>query len=352
MHAKTAEGKSSTLTACPICGHDGPERWLQAPDRFNGRQQLYELVRCSSCSLVWLDNPPKPDEICQHYGSNYDRLIGEAGDTSPLRWQLRRKALSKYKTSGALLDIGCSSGSFLESLKGQSWKLHGIEFSATAAKRAEFRSGAHVFVGDVFSAPFAPESFDVITCFDVLEHLYQPMQVMAKVREWLKPDGIFYVLVPNIESAEAHIFKSYWYGLELPRHLSHFSPASLRYLANSAGLEEISIETHRNPSFSYSLRYLNDEILRRLGLPRGPLATAPPLSILWRIVHKMLRIGLLPVLSSLGAFVGTGESIHAVFTQSSDRPDCSEDEERRVASLPHDPEGFDRSVANKVARST
>src|ERR1035438_10453930 len=74
----------------------------------------------------------------------------------------------------------------------------------------------------------AAESFDVITCFDVLEHLYEPRKVMARVGEWLKPGGIFYVLVPNVDSAEARAFGSYWHGLELPRHLFHYSPASLK----------------------------------------------------------------------------------------------------------------------------
>ena len=83
---------------------------------------------------------------------------------------------------------------------------------------------------------FRRESFDVITCFDVLEHLYEPRQVMARVGEWLKPGGIFYVLVPNVDSAEARVFGSYWHGLELPRHLFHYSPASLKFLAESAGL--------------------------------------------------------------------------------------------------------------------
>src|ERR1017187_3489649 len=142
--------------------------------------------------------------------------------------------------------MGCSSGAFLESLHGDGWKLHGIEMSTEPAKNAEARSGAQVFVGHILEAPFRPESFDVITCFDVLEHLYEPRQVLTKVMEWLKPGGIFYVLVPNIDSAEARVFGSYWGGLELPRHLFHYSPASLSFLAKSVGLHEISQVTRRN----------------------------------------------------------------------------------------------------------
>lgn len=319
MHMNTPGQARSTLRNCPICGHNDVENWVQAPDRYHGKRQAYQLVRCASCSMVWLDNPPKPEELGQHYGADYDKAIGTAGETSPGRWRHRWEALSKYRTSGSLLDLGCSSGSFLASLDRRSWKLHGIEMSSVAAKKAETISGAQVFVGDVLSAPFPPKSFDVITCFDVLEHLYEPAKVLAKVQEWLKPGGIFYVLVPNIESIEALFFKSYWYGLELPRHLSHFSPRSLRKLAESVGLQVVSLATHRNSSLIYNLRYISNDMLRRIGVPRVPLAKAAPPSIPWRIVYKGLRMGGSVLLSPLSSLPGKGESIHAVFTRSENR---------------------------------
>src|SRR6202049_1076931 len=117
--------------------------------------------------------------------------------------------------------------------------------STESADRALARCGAKVFVGDILDAPFKPASFDAITCFHVFEHLYQPREVLAKVSEWLKPGGIFYAMMPNIDSAGARIFKSYWYALELPRHTYHFSPASLRSMAHSVGLHEVSVTTHR-----------------------------------------------------------------------------------------------------------
>ena len=88
--------------------------------------------------------------------------------------------------------------------------------------------------------------------------------------EWLKPGGIFYVLVPNVDSAEARVFGSYWHGLELPRHLFHYSPASLKFLAESAGLQEVSLETRRNPAVGTSLRYVWDDVFRTVGIRRTP----------------------------------------------------------------------------------
>jgi 2-polyprenyl-3-methyl-5-hydroxy-6-metoxy-1,4-benzoquinol methylase len=263
--------------------------------------------------LVWLSNPPKPLEMHRHYTEAYHKLISSAGQNSPHRWRARKAALAPHKRSGALLDLGCSSGTFLESLKDEPWRLYGIEMSAETAQMAEARSGAHVFVGDVPDAPFAPESFDVITCFDVLEHVYDPRQVLAKVAEWLKPSGIFYVLVPNIDSAEARVFGSYWHGLELPRHLSHFSPKSLEFLANEVGLRKVSLETHRNPAVGTSLRYVWDDIFRSVGIQRTPVACRGEAGILWRASRKLVRLTVLRALLAMAPLVGGGESIHAIF---------------------------------------
>src|SRR5579862_7993286 len=165
---------------CPLCGHSGGKKWLEARDRFHGRAERYLLLCCPGCSLVWLSNAPAPEEMHHHYTDSYHRLISHAGETSPHRWEAHGKKLTQYKQSGAILDLGCSSGAFLESLKGQSWKRYGIEMSTAVAERASARTGAEVFVGDILNAPFPKESFDVITCFDVLEHLYEPLQVVTK----------------------------------------------------------------------------------------------------------------------------------------------------------------------------
>jgi SAM-dependent methyltransferase len=298
---------------CPTCGPVEMRDWMEGPDRFNGRKDLYWLVRCPICSLVRLKNPPLPSEMDHHYGPNYDRFIGKAGDTSPERWRARERAISQYKTGGTLLDLGCSYGSFLESVKKPEWRLFGIEMSANAAREAQIRSGGRVCVGDILEANFASHSFDVITCFDVLEHVYEPRSVMARVREWLKPDGIFYMLVPNIDSAEARIFRSYWYGLELPRHLTHFSPTSLRLMAQAAGLSERFLSTGRNSALEHSITYLVDDLLRGVGTTRMPPSMAPDPGIPWRIVRKALRASILPIVRGAISLAGDGESIHAVF---------------------------------------
>jgi SAM-dependent methyltransferase len=298
---------------CPVCGQGGAGVWLQAPDRFHGRDEQYRLLRCSVCSLVWLSDPPQPGEMHLHYTEAYDRLISASGATSEARWGFRKKALADLNCSGALLDMGCSSGSFLTFMRGASWRLYGIEMSAQAAKNAEARSGAQVFVGNILEAQFAKASFDVITCFDVLEHLYEPRQIMTRVAEWLKPGGIFYVLVPNIDSAEGRVFRSYWHGLELPRHLFHYSPESLKYLAEAVGLREVSLVTRRNPAVGTSLRYVWDAAFRTMGIRRTPVAYRGEASLPWRAARKLVRMTVLRALLAAAPAVGGGESIHAIF---------------------------------------
>jgi 2-polyprenyl-3-methyl-5-hydroxy-6-metoxy-1,4-benzoquinol methylase len=297
---------------CPICGQTGAREWLCAPDRLHGRPDEYTLARCEACSLVWLINPPRPEEMHLHYTDAYHRLISSAGDPAK-RWKERKANLAQFRQSGALLDLGCSSGSFLSSMRDESWKLYGVEMSAECAKAAEIRTGAEVFVGDVLAAPFLPKSFDIITCFDVLEHLYKPREVMEKVAAWLKPDGIFYVQVPNIDSAEARVFRTYWHGLELPRHLFHYSPPSLRHLAKVSGLREAWLETRPNPAVGTSLRYVWDDVFRALGIERTPTAYLDAPSLPWRVARKLMRMTILRAVLAMAPAVGGGEAIHAIF---------------------------------------
>lgn len=309
MHLATPE--TNHLSCCPVCGHSIVENWIEAPDRFQGRLRLYQLARCPFCSLVWLQDPPPPIEMAQHYGEDYDRAIAGVGE-DPDHWKERRDTVLSYKSGGVILDLGCSSGGFLSLLKGSSWELHGIEMSAAVAQRAQAKCGGEIFVGDLLDATFAPGTFDVITCFHVFEHLYQPGEVLEQVAAWLKPGGIFYTNMPNIDSAGAKVFRSYWYALELPRHLYHFSPASLGKLATSVGLETVSLTTHRELFVEASLRYVVDDLLRKIGISRLPLARAKSPSIPFRVVRKAFRWTVLPLLNGLAFFAGDGESIHAV----------------------------------------
>lgn len=262
--------------------------------------------------MVWLDAPPSKAEMNIHYGPDYDRTIAGASQ-APDHWLPRREELMRVKSRGNILDLGCGSGGFLNSLKEPTWRLFGIEMSEGAATIARSRCGAEVFVGDILDAPFPPGSFDAITGFNVLEHVYEPGEVLARVAEWLKPGGIFYTMMPNIDSAGARIFRSYWYALELPRHLFHFSPSTLSMLGRSAGLQEVFITAHRELYFESSVRYLVDDLLKGISISRRPLARATASGLPARVVRKLFRMTILPLFTAAASFAGDGETITAVF---------------------------------------
>ena len=304
---------SVRASQCPSGCASRPSLLLRGPDRFHGRTDLYTLLRCPICSLVWIDSPPAPAEMGLHYGAAYDRSISSTGEATAERWRERCATIAKYKQEGRILDLGCSSGSFLSALPRDRWQLFGIEMSHQVAERARARCGATVFVGDVLDANFPPNYFDAITCIHVFEHVYKPKEVLLKIAEWLKPGGIFYTLMPNIDSAAFRFFKSYWYALELPRHLFHFSPRSLAYVADSVGLKTLSLKTERQIFFETSARYVLNDLLESVGIRRQPAATASPVGLPFRVVRKAFRLTLRPILDAAIGLGGDKEIIEGIF---------------------------------------
>lgn len=310
-------GTSWKSLGCPLCEGMAFSDFLTAPDRFHLRLEQYHLRRCRTCSCIWLSNPPAPEEMAFHYGPDYYKSIASAGETSAARrWKKQLEIISRFRHGGEILDLGCSSGGFLSTLKGGAWQLHGIEIAPQMAERARLNTGAEVFVGDALSAPFRAESFDVVTCFDVLEHVYQPKSLLEAVFKWLKPGGIFYTTLPNIDSWEARIFGSYWYALELPRHLFHFSPQSLTYVLSTVGFEKAHVKTQASYLES-STGYVYSEVRQKLGLPVRPLAKAVRPAIAWRVIRKLIRLSVIVPLGQLASSASAAASIDAVFVKPS-----------------------------------
>jgi SAM-dependent methyltransferase len=310
--ALDVDGRCTMVGACPCCGQESDTQWLLVPRRAL-RTDDYKLLHCPSCSHVWLKNRPTSEEMGRYYGFEYHKNISHAGETSPARWKRHLRVISKYKSGGSVLDIGCSSGGFLGYFRGGAWKLYGIEPSSATAERARANTGAEVFMGDVLEANYPPESFDLITCTDVLEHLFEPRQVIQKVYSWLKPRGIFYVFVPNIMSWEARVFGSYWYGLDLPRHVQHFSRNSLSVIGASAGLQEVAIVTPPGRYLEESTRIWFDDVARTVGARRAPLDLTARPGLGWRVMRKGMRLTLEALYSRLVSSCGSAPSLRAIF---------------------------------------
>jgi ubiquinone/menaquinone biosynthesis C-methylase UbiE len=144
------------------------------------------------------------------------------------------------RAGGRLLDVGCGTGDFLSEMQQQrGWSVMGLEPARHAARYAHDEEGLSVLAGVLNQAPLADQSFDAITFWDVLEHVYHPRAVIAEAARLLRPGGVLVINHPNIESLDRRIFGRYWLGYELPRHLYLFPAALLRQLMAEQGLYEV-----------------------------------------------------------------------------------------------------------------
>ncbi|HZQ66951.1 MAG TPA: class I SAM-dependent methyltransferase [Terriglobales bacterium] len=305
--------QQSSSGECPACNGRGAKPFLRSRDYFFLREALYTVVRCPDCHLGWLENAPQAEEMSSHYGNDYDEVITAPGDLYPHHWDVVRNKLLQYVQGGSILDLGCSSGSFLRSLKGQGWKRYGIEMSKAVAEQARVSAGAEVFVGDVLDASYAENTFDAVTAFHVMEHMYNPREVMAKVLSWLKPGGVFTITLPNIDSLEARIFGGYWFGLDVPRHLWQFSPRALAAMAASVGLEVVEVGTTRSCYLDNSIRNGIAEWKLRHGISAMPNCKRKSPSLGIRLMQKVFRLSVVYPFREIAVAVGTGADLHAVF---------------------------------------
>ena len=143
--------------------------------------------------------------------------------------------------SGRYLDVGCGAGELLKRMSVTGWKCTGIDISPTAVAAAlQAVPSASIEVATLTT--FEPESpFALISMQHVLEHLPDPAESVTRCRALLEPGGLLVVGVPNIESFEARVFGERWIGLDIPRHLSHFSPSTLSALVERSGFDVLRL---------------------------------------------------------------------------------------------------------------
>ncbi|MDA3875628.1 MAG: class I SAM-dependent methyltransferase, partial [Halothiobacillus sp.] len=149
--------------------------------------------------------------------------------------------LPKPAQGQRLLDIGCGNGDFLVSAQEAGWQVLGLEPDPKAAATTRQR-GLDVTVGTVDILAGESSSFDAITLSHVIEHVHEPVQLLQAVHRLLKPGGVVYIDTPNIQSHGAQLFWKNWRGLETPRHLALFNPASLTGLLSASGFDDIKME--------------------------------------------------------------------------------------------------------------
>ncbi len=228
---------------CPLCQERKKTKvWTEAQ---TGRYR-FTYRQCCNCGLIFLDPHPDEEEILQYYtqdyygeGSHKFRSSLESFRLFFARERMRRTQ-KFFLSPGKALDIGCGQGTFLQLLKEEGWDCHGTELTRESAFRAS-QKGISVSVGDVEEGQFTLQSFDLMSFWQVLEHLRDPMKILKALRPFLKKEGIVAISTPNIDSLQAKVFTRRWFHLDPPRHLCLFSPETLQRMMKFLGFSLVEI---------------------------------------------------------------------------------------------------------------
>lgn len=231
------QGTKDCSIPCNLCG--GTEVSILSSRSRSGNP--LRTVICRVCGLVWSD--PRPHDARRFYEEEYrlaykntyspkPKHVVRAGKVALSRFGKIAQLLSSRKT---MLDIGTGGGEFAYLLQSLGHAVNGIEPNRGYADHSIQQYGLAVQVGFVQDATFAPASFDIVTIWHVLEHTEDPGFILARLRSWLKPDGVLVVEVPNVE-ATCQAPRSTFHEA----HLYNFNVVSLRRLAQKQGLYETS----------------------------------------------------------------------------------------------------------------
>ncbi len=235
---------------CNLCGLNVPQPVLAGRDRLHGLPGRYNLVRCENCGLIYLNPRPGPDSIAAYYPEDYLAFYTAIEDEPSWFRRLDRQyavhkrcsqVIRRAGPAGRLLDVGCATGIFLNGMRQRGWHVEGLEPSPHAAAYARQRFGLEVREQSLEESGFPDEQFDVLTLWDVLEHVPDPAIAIAEAARILRPGGWLVLSLPNPASWERRWFGPYWAGWDVPRHFHIFSQEVLeRYLA-PAGFSQVEI---------------------------------------------------------------------------------------------------------------
>lgn len=227
------------------------------------------ILRCGHCGMMVTDPLPLPERIPALYpvesypcysaaqrASGIRRWIAcqvaRASSTGNgfRRWVARAVLFPTLRRAGGMphpiagrrriLDVGCGDGGFLEAITAAGWDAVGLEMAETAAAAGRAR-GFTIETGTLENAPFPAHSFSAVRLWHVFEHLLDPRAVLRRIRMLLIPGGELILGIPNAASLYAQAFGPRWTAWELPRHLYHYTPATIRRLLAEEGFRDIRV---------------------------------------------------------------------------------------------------------------
>jgi len=253
---------------CPACHSQRIDsRWKA--HRLPGAK---EVAWCGECGFGWLQPFPTKDEVHDYYYDT-DALSYVIQNDSEKRkgFEQRLKRLSQLMPErGTLLDVGSGLGHFLSMAQEDGWNVDGVELQKSAAEYCQERYGIQPHVGYIEALNLAPNSFDVVTMWDVLEHVHNPVEFLRSCALLVKPGGILVLAIPNASGWPARIFKGGWRYV-MTHHLSYFTMDRINRMLDDIHLSIVATNhTIKVQSLAHGLESLlpgivDSERLMRVG---------------------------------------------------------------------------------------
>lgn len=265
---------------CPVCSAQEISFVFTAYDiLYRMTDDKFTILKCQACSALCLSPFPTQYETEAFYPKNYYSY--EAATEEGFFERLKRKIVqskvrdgsrlsildhvlvaifqSKFsgvplyrKENGRFLDIGCGSGKNLKLVKEYNWEAYGLELDERAVAYAQ-KEGLNVKQSSLELFDAQGMQFDCIRIWHVFEHLTNPHVALEKMETLLTQDGEILMAVPNAMSFACIIFGRYWYGLDVPRHVIHYSPRALKILCEQHGFRITEIRYASCGSFVASV---------------------------------------------------------------------------------------------------
>jgi SAM-dependent methyltransferase len=270
---------------CPLCAQEVLINRFSTKDFFLTQEKFF-VQQCTACGLLVTNPYPDTNESSAYYQSDkYYSHPGKKVNLLAMAYLAIRKRnigsktnlVKKYIPKGSILDIGCGSGAFLQACSQKGYQVTGIE------KDNEARNYC---VGQLFLNVVSPEqlsvipenSQDIITMWHVLEHIHDLSEFIKKVKSWMKPGSHLILALPNPDSPDAIHYGEYWAGWDLPRHLYHFPPETVKFLGNHFGLQ--LVETLPMPWDAFYVGILSEQYKDN---------SMAPLSGLWQGLRSNIK---------------------------------------------------------------
>ena len=233
-------GADDTIVCYPCTIPENPaaSEWSAFACTNAGYGRHHTIVQCRRCDLVYTNPRLNNHDIVETYQAVEDSLYLEEREGRVLTFERHLKPLERLTgppNGRSLLDVGCHIGVFVEISARHGWDAWGVEPSIWAVEQAQAR-GLHVVQGTLGTADLPEATFDVVTMWDVIEHLTDPRGTLEQAYHLLKPGGLLVVHTIDIESLLARLMGARWPWL-MEMHIYYFSRRTLRAMLEKCGFQ-------------------------------------------------------------------------------------------------------------------